>query len=164
MIGTTLQAVKVRHLDKAGTYEDIAWELFAMGEDEKDKSKQGFTVIDRRRDGRDGEAASSPEPSEPKDSKAARSAQEAAAAFAGAEAFAQFIMSLATSAYLHLGMLPDPSGAKVEKNLPLAKQTIDILGMLEEKTRGNLSQKEQALMEQILAELRLHYVEVQKKG
>jgi len=142
-----------------------------MSEDEKIKSNQDFVVVDRRREGRDETAAprkeepapqkSAPEPS---DAKTADQAQTAAAAFSGAEAFAQFIMSLATSAYLHLGMLPDPSGGKVEKSLPLAKQTIDILGMLEEKTRGNLSEKEQALLEQILAELRLHYVEVQKKG
>jgi hypothetical protein len=72
--------------------------------------------------------------------------------------FSTFIFSLSHSAILHLGMMADPVTQKVEKNLPLAKQTIDILGMLKEKTRGNLTQEEQALLDNILYDLRLRYV------
>lgn len=76
--------------------------------------------------------------------------------------FATFILSLASSAQIHLGMLPDPISNKKEVKLPLAKQTIDILEMLEAKTKGNLEEHEAMLTEQILFELRMQYIE--KKG
>jgi hypothetical protein len=72
--------------------------------------------------------------------------------------FSAFIFSLSTSALLHLGEVPDPATQKREKNLPLAKQTIDILGMLQEKTQGNLNPEEKKLMEAILTDLRWRYV------
>ena len=72
--------------------------------------------------------------------------------------FATFIFSLNSSALVHLGVIEDPSAAKKTKILPLAKQTIDILGMLEEKTRGNLSGDEEQLLKNILHDLRLMYV------
>jgi len=72
--------------------------------------------------------------------------------------FSAFIFSLGTSALLHLGEVPDPATQKHEKNLPLAKQTIDILGILREKTRGNLTPDEDKLMENLLTDLRWRYV------
>jgi hypothetical protein len=72
--------------------------------------------------------------------------------------FSAFIFSLSTSALLHLGEVPDPATQKREKNLPLAKQTIDILGILREKTRGNLTPDEEKLMENLLTDLRWRYV------
>ena len=72
--------------------------------------------------------------------------------------FPTFVFSLNASALFHLGMVEDPSTGKKEKNLPLAKQTIDILGMLEEKTKGNLSGDEENLLKNILTDLRLMYV------
>jgi len=72
--------------------------------------------------------------------------------------FSAFIFSLGTSALLHLGEAPDPVTQKREKNLPLAKQTIDILGILKEKTRGNLTPDEEKLMENLLTDLRWRYV------
>lgn len=72
--------------------------------------------------------------------------------------FSSFIFSLSTSALLHLGEVPDPTTKKREKNLPLAKQTIDILGMLKEKTKGNLTPDEEKLIENILTDLRWRYV------
>ncbi len=74
--------------------------------------------------------------------------------------FSTFIMSLATSAYIQLGRATPPDGESAEVNLPLAKQTIDILGMLEDKTKGNLTDEEAALLRQILFDLRLQFVDV----
>lgn len=77
--------------------------------------------------------------------------------------FNTFIQSLAHAALMHLGDAPHPDTSKIEKNLPLAKQTIDLIGMLEEKTRGNLKGEEERLIEQVLFDLRMRYVELTKK-
>ena len=76
--------------------------------------------------------------------------------------FATFIISLNASALLHLGAMEDPAAGKKVKNLPIGKQTIDILGMLEEKTKGNLSKEEENLLKNILYDLRMIYVKEQE--
>jgi len=73
--------------------------------------------------------------------------------------FAAFVLSLASSAAIHFGDLPDPTGGTSEPNLEGASQMIDILTLLEEKTRGNLTAEERQLIEQVLYELRLRFVE-----
>ena len=76
--------------------------------------------------------------------------------------FVGFVLSLAHTAAVHFGDVPDPfSGAKAETNLVAAQQMIDILALMEEKTRGNLTAEERQLIEQVLFELRLRYVEAQ---
>ena len=72
--------------------------------------------------------------------------------------FPTFVVSLNASALLHLGAIEDPATGQKTKNLPMAKQTIDILSMLEEKTAGNLSNEEKNLIKNILYDLRLMYV------
>ena len=72
--------------------------------------------------------------------------------------FATFVVSLNASALLHLGAIEDPVTGKSEKNLPMAKQTIDILCMLEKKTAGNLTKDEENLLKNILYDLRIIYV------
>lgn len=72
--------------------------------------------------------------------------------------FATFIFSLNSSALVQLGMIEDPMTGETSKNLPLAKQTIDILSMLEEKTRGNLDVDEAGMLKNILYDLRIQYV------
>ena len=72
--------------------------------------------------------------------------------------FATFVVSLNASALLHLGAIEDPTTGKKDKNLAMAKQTIDILSMLEEKTAGNLSKDEENLVKSILYDLRIIYV------
>ncbi|OAG27829.1 DUF1844 domain-containing protein [Thermodesulfatator autotrophicus] len=74
--------------------------------------------------------------------------------------FSMFVLSLNTSALVHLGELPDPHTQEKKKNLPLAKQTIDILDMLKEKTRGNLTREEEKLLDSILYELRMIFLRV----
>ncbi len=75
--------------------------------------------------------------------------------------FSTFIISLGTSALFHMGLAPDPSSgaASGEKNLPLAKQTIDTLVMIEAKTRGNLDEEEAKLVSSLVYELRIRFVE-----
>ena len=72
--------------------------------------------------------------------------------------FATFVASLNASALLHLGAIEDPSSGTKNKNLPMAKQTIDILNMLQEKTAGNLSEEEENMLKNILYDLRIMYV------
>ena len=72
--------------------------------------------------------------------------------------FSTFIMSLTSSAFYHLGDMPDPSTGKKEVNLPAVQQTIDMLIMLREKTKGNLKEDEKKLLEQHLYELQVKYV------
>ena len=72
--------------------------------------------------------------------------------------FPTFIFSLHSSVLMQLGLIEDPVSGKNMKNLPAAKQTIDILGMLEEKTRGNLTNEEENMLKNILYDLRIMYV------
>jgi Domain of unknown function (DUF1844) len=72
--------------------------------------------------------------------------------------FPTFVVSLNASALLHLGAIEDPTTGQKTKNLTMAKQTIDILSMLEEKTVGNLNNEEKNLLKNILYDLRLMYV------
>ncbi|WP_300669254.1 DUF1844 domain-containing protein [Desulfoluna sp.] len=74
--------------------------------------------------------------------------------------FSTFVFSLNSSALVHLGLITAPGGREKAINLPLAKQTIDILGMLEEKTAGNLTGEETNLMSNMLHDLRLRYVKL----
>lgn len=76
--------------------------------------------------------------------------------------FSTFVLSLSHSVLMHLGQAPHPETGSLEKTLPLARQTIDLLAMLEEKTKGNLSGDEERLLAQILFDLRIRYVEHSK--
>ena len=72
--------------------------------------------------------------------------------------FSSFIFSLATTAQISLGTVPNPQTGKPEQNLTAAKQMIDIIGILKEKTKGNLSAEEQGLLDNMLFSLRMQYV------
>jgi Domain of unknown function (DUF1844) len=75
--------------------------------------------------------------------------------------FTAFVLSLATTAAVHLGDVADPStGQPLSPNLDGASQMIEILSLLDQKTRGNLTPEERQVLEQVLYELRLRYVEV----
>jgi hypothetical protein len=124
-----------------------------MAEEEK-----GFVIKDKR--------TFSQETGEPTEEKAAEkeAPRTEAKAAAGEETqlpevnFATFIFSLSSSALLHFGEIPDPSSGSKRKNLGMAKHTIDILSMLEEKTAGNLTRDEDELFKNILYDLRMRYV------
>src|SRR5262252_6802158 len=121
------------------------------------KGGSGFTVTDRRIFADDkGTARVEETPAPPPETR------PAAAEPAGPPQidFHTFVLSLGSSALLHLGELERPGAGRAEKNLPMAKHTIDILGMLQEKTRGNVTPEEGKLLESLLYDLRLRYVEL----
>ncbi len=72
--------------------------------------------------------------------------------------FATLVLSINTSALVHLGELNPPDGGDKQKDLPMAQHAIDTLAMLQEKTKGNLTDDEKALLEHIIFDLRLKYV------
>jgi len=78
--------------------------------------------------------------------------------------FATFVLSLSHSALVHLGDAPNPINGAPDQNLPMARQTIDLLGLLEQKTQGNLSGEEERVLQQVLYDLRLRYVEVSRSA
>lgn len=83
---------------------------------------------------------------------------------AGEISFGAFLISLSTEALVHLGEMADPSSGQEQRDLAMAQQLIDILGMLREKTRGNLEHEEQALLDAILFDLRMKYVEIARRN
>jgi hypothetical protein len=136
----------------------------------------GFTVTDRRsfgegaktRDEASDEASHKASDVKAQQASDVASQQASDVAAAGLTAafppvdFHTFVLSLGSSALLHLGEIENPNDGVSQKDLPLAKHTIDILAMLAEKTKGNLSPAEEKLMESLLYDLRLRYVELSK--
>jgi len=72
--------------------------------------------------------------------------------------FSSFVFSLSSSALVSLGAIPDPNTGKMEQNLSMAKQTIDLLAILRDKTRNNLTQEEEILFDHLLYDLRMVYI------
>lgn len=153
-----------------------------MAGEEQKKEGKGFTVQDRRR--------FSPETGESRQrsdertedsgsgSQGDRGAEKQAATGAAAQStehdprpegplpeinFSTFVISLSTQALMHLGEMANPLTGKLEPDTEVAKQMIDIIGMLREKARGNLDAGEERLMEDILFDLRMRYVEAVRK-
>jgi hypothetical protein len=77
--------------------------------------------------------------------------------------FSTFVLSLASSAMVNLGVVEGPATAKTEPDLVAARQLIDIIGVLEEKTRGNLSESEEKLLKSLLYDLRVQYCDAQQR-
>jgi uncharacterized protein DUF1844 len=78
---------------------------------------------------------------------------------AGPITFTSFLWGMASSAFIHLGDAPNPETGKVQKDLTLARQSLDLLAMLREKTRGNLTDEEERIFDRLLTDLRLRFVE-----
>ncbi len=118
------------------------------------KQGRGFTVIDRRAGA-----------GETQDAPAGTGAEASPEALPPVD-FSTFALSLATSALYHLGVMGDPEQGETapEPNLPLARQTIDTLEMLQQRTRGNLDDEEVRLLDSLLYELRMRFVEAGKSG
>ena len=124
-------------------------------------------IKDRRLFDETGESRQeAPKPGEASAEEAAPPKQEAPSAEAETgqahfpePTFANFVLSLSTTAIFHFGDYPDPVGNQAEKNLPAAQHTIDLLSMLKTKTEGNLSAEERKLLDTILYELRMRYVQ-----
>jgi uncharacterized protein DUF1844 len=158
--------------------------------DKSEEKERGFKVEDRRRFSAEGELkpehrAGEQEPFSPQAPPEQRASRQSGPTLAAAEGssapakdasagresyrsaaqpaeitFATFIVGLSTQALLHLGEIPDPATGKPAQDLSAAQQLIDILGMLQEKTRSNLQPDEQNLLDAILFDLRMKYVEI----
>jgi len=131
--------------------------------DEEHSQQRAFKVEDRRRFSDTGETRAGRE--EPSPSAAAPTVEEEAPPSFKAEGeapqidFSTFIISLSAQALAHLGEIPDPVQRSMRVDLEAARQVIDILGLLREKTKGNLDSAEDPLLESILYDLRMKYVE-----
>jgi hypothetical protein len=136
-------------------------------------AKGGFTVRDRRSFGEGGEPRPPDEAAPPPGGDMGAAGVTGGPANSAAPSpgsaphlpavdFHTFVLSLGSSALLHLGEIEHPDVGAPQKDLPLAKHTIDILVMLEEKTRGNLTPAEEKLIGSLLYDLRLRFVEAQK--
>ena len=119
----------------------------------------GFTITDRRAFTDGGEARQEKE----KESEVEVADAPSPAGLPVVD-FHTFVLSLGSSALLHLGELEDPDAGSPQKDIPLAKHTIDILAMLEEKTKGNLTAAEAKLIESLLYDLRLRFVEATRSA
>jgi hypothetical protein len=104
------------------------------------------------------------EPKKPAADSKASSRGEGEADTLPAIDFSTFVLSLSHSALVHIGDAPSPEGQPSERDLPLARQTIDLLGILQEKTRNNLSGEEERLLDQVLYDLRLRFLEISKRS
>ena len=133
--------------------------------DEKGEEK-GFVIKDKRifsekeqeLKKEDKEPEKEPVKEETKAQEAASAEKQEAEAQLPEINFPTFIISLNASALVNLGAIEDPASGTKVKNLSIAKQTIDILSMLEEKTRGNLTEEEEKILKNILYDLRIIYV------
>jgi len=144
-----------------------------MAEDKAHDS--GFKVVDRRpfsvdgtrREGAEKETGEkSPEPRTPAPAPSAASAASEPEEYLGPEGsgFETLVSYLSTTAMFQLGVLPGPGGERIPPDMVSARRTIDLLDVLQEKTRGNLTPAESRFLEDVLYELRLSYVEVEKRG
>jgi hypothetical protein len=127
---------------------------------EEDKNEKRFVIKDRRLFDESGSVRNE-EKSAPED-KPLPTEQESAPATEESPLpeinFASFIFSLSTSAMYHFGDFPDPASGESRRNLPAAKQTIDILTILKTKTEGNLDENEKQLLDGMLYELRMRFI------
>lgn len=157
-------------------------------ENDEGEPKKGFTVTDRRiakrateesggeeesSEAKESQPERQPEPEEPLPEQAPEPEElrsDAPSESSPEEGklpkpdFVGFVLSLANTAMLNLGVIPNPMGGDTEVNLEGARQMIDFLEILDEKTRGNLTEEEERLLKQILAELRMQFIGVAGKS
>jgi hypothetical protein len=132
-----------------------------------DEEERGFTVKDKRRIFKEGQSeakesgadAKAEEAEAPRETESKEYIKSARAEIPLPEVnFTTFMLSLNSSALLHLGEIADPISKEKNRDLSLAKHTIDVIAMLQEKTKGNLTEDEGRLVDGILYDLRMRYV------
>jgi hypothetical protein len=139
------------------------------------EEEKGFVIKDRRRFAEGAEAEEDKQGPEPEAASAADEQKTASPEEASDRqeeqargplpevTLATFIFSLSSSALVHLGEIPEPETNRTLVDLPIAKQIIDTLGMLQEKTKGNLDQDEERLLKSVLYDLRMRYIQKSDK-
>lgn len=144
--------------------------------EKKEKEEEGegeFKVVDKRRFHEEGgEIKVSPDTPEEKKERTAQPSAKKGEEKKGEERpsrgepaqidFTTFVLSLVSSTQVHLGLIANPVTGKQEKDMLAARQSIDILDMLKEKTKGNLAGEEERLLDYVLYDLRMKYVELNK--
>lgn len=141
-----------------------------MAEEEKKEEGKGFRVEDRRRFSPEGESRAEDRKPQASGERGQETASQRTDSGDPSDqtlpplSFSTFVISLSTQALLYLGEIQNPATGKTEKDVSTAKQMIDIIGLLREKTKGNLDPGEEKLMEDVLYDLRMRYVEAVKKG
>ncbi len=130
-----------------------------------DSPDKGFKVVDRRRVGTEEPepqepAANAPAPETPPTPPPADAPGSLHEQVLGPIDFQTFLVSLASSALIHLGEAPHPETGETDASLPHAKQTIDLLALLQQKTAGNLTPDESKLLQDLLRDLRLRFVQL----
>jgi Domain of unknown function (DUF1844) len=134
--------------------------------DEKKDEGRAFRVTDRRRFSESGEVRDDAPAEPPRDVPVADEPERGNPAHHAVHepvTFSTFLLGLSTQALLHLGEIPNPMTSALEPDLEAAKQVIDILGMLRDKTRNNLEPGEESLLDSVLYDLRMRYVELVRK-
>jgi hypothetical protein len=129
------------------------------------EEERGFIIKDRRSFDKEGElkeekGASDGGSQKTKDEKKEQDTQRIPLPEVN---FNSLIFSLSSSALLNMGDIAEPQTGERKKDLPMAKYSIDIISMLQEKTKGNLTEEEHKFLDSILADLRLRYVKASKK-
>jgi len=148
---------------------------------EEERERKGFKVDDRRRFSSEGELRpehrEDPQPAKPQESPKSSARAEVPPVTQPEQApggpagvgeleitFATFVVGLSSEALAALGEMPNPATGERIRDLRAAQQLIDIIGMLREKTRGNLEREEESLVDAILFDLRMKYVELAKSS
>lgn len=141
-----------------------------MAEEGEGREGKGFKVEDRRRFSPEtghpremAEGAGSDHAAHEKPAQQEENLESEAAEGLPEISFSAFVISLSTQALMHLGEIANPLSGKIETDMPVAKQLIDIIGVLRDKTRGNLDSGEEKLMDDVLFDLRMRYVEAVKR-
>lgn len=129
---------------------------------DEDTERRGFRVTDRRRFTAEGETTGAEAPTSPPPVESAGADPQAPADAESAAdvpvTFSTFVLGLGTQTLLHLGEIVDPSVGAVERDLAAAKHVIDILGILQDKTRNNLDPGEAEILDSMLYDLRMRFV------
>jgi len=128
---------------------------------EKEIQGPGFTVRDKRTFDSQGKVKESVKAEKEEDRKTEKGREETKqgdTAPLPEVNFSSFLLSLSSSSLLHLGEIADPQSGEKKKDLALAKQSIDIISLLRDKTKGNLTQEEEKLMDHLLYDLRMRFV------
>jgi len=138
---------------------------------DKQDEPSGFKVVDRRSFTAEGtrrqdEPAKPPEPSPPPAGKGGTASPipyaEEELPEDGSD-FETLVSYLSTTAMFQLGLIAGPGGERIPPDMVSARRTIDLLGVLQEKTRGNLTEDEARLLDSVLYELRMTFVELEKR-
>lgn len=128
---------------------------------EKEIQGEGFTVKDKRAFDSQGKIKEGFEKA--KEKKGEEKKKEKAFTPLPEINFSSFLLSISSSALLHLGEIADPQSGEKKKDLALAKQSVDIIALLKEKTKGNLTEEEKKLLEHLLYDLRMRFVQASNK-